>query len=78
MVRNSSGHQALRYVITTCLALGPYRWTIAVSLTDRRTMRFRMLLGRSAMRGRILLNPARRFALGAEAPVLESCYASCA
>ncbi len=45
--------------------VGQPEWPIEVSLADRRQMRFPMLLGREAMSGRILVDPAASFLLGA-------------
>lgn len=50
-VSDSGGHRELRYVIRAEIELGDGRRTIEVTLTDRDTMLFRMLLGRQAMRG---------------------------
>lgn len=36
-------------------------WSVEVSLTDRETMRYRMVLGRSALAGRALVDPRRSF-----------------
>jgi hypothetical protein len=63
-VSDSGGHQELRYVIETRLDLGEHAWNIEVTLTNRDTMAFRMLLGRSAMEGRLLVNPQKSFLLG--------------
>jgi len=57
LVRDSGGHEELRFVIETPLALGGAVWPIEVTLTDRDTMGFRMLLGRTAIRGRYLVDP---------------------
>lgn len=51
MVSDSGGHRERRYVILTPVVMGPHRWSIEMTLTDRDTMLFRMLLGRQAMRG---------------------------
>lgn len=51
MVRDSGGHAERRYVIESDVELGGYRWPIELTLTDRDTMRFRMLLGRQAIGG---------------------------
>jgi len=51
IVSDSGGHRERRYVIRTPVAMGPHRWSIEMTLTDRDTMLFRMLLGRQAMRG---------------------------
>ena len=61
MVRDSGGHEELRYVIRTPLLLGGASWPIEVTLTDRDSMGFRMLLGRSAIRGRYLVDPNKSY-----------------
>lgn len=50
-VRDSGGHSEERYVIESLLELGGQRWRIEITLTDRDTMLFRMLLGRQAIGG---------------------------
>jgi hypothetical protein len=60
-VRNSGGQVELRPVIRTSLGLGGVIWPIELTLTDRDTMGFRMLLGRQAVRRRFLVNPARSY-----------------
>ncbi len=64
MVSDSGGHKEERYVITTELALAEHRWPIEITLTNRDTMLFRMLLGRTAMENKIIVNPAESFLLG--------------
>jgi hypothetical protein len=64
MVTDSGGHKEKRYVITTTVLLGNISWEIEITLTNRDTMRFRMLLGRSAMKGKIIVNPGRSFLIG--------------
>jgi hypothetical protein len=64
MVRNSSGRAELRPVTATDLSLGGEIWHIEITLTRRDVMGFRMLLGRQAIRGRFVVDPARSFLLG--------------
>ncbi|HLS05788.1 MAG TPA: RimK/LysX family protein [Wenzhouxiangella sp.] len=63
-VRNTSGEAEERYTIRTPLVIGASCWEVDVTLTDRDKMRYRMLLGRSAMKNNALVNPARAFLQG--------------
>lgn len=63
-VSDSGGHTETRFVIATRLVMGPHEWDIEMTLTNRDTMMFRMLLGRTAMESRVLVNPARSYLTG--------------
>ena len=63
-VTDSGGHTEERYVIMTPIELAGQRWLIEITLSNRDTMLFRMLLGRTAMLDRFLVNPAKSFASG--------------
>jgi hypothetical protein len=66
-IRNPGHRRERRYVIATTLLLGTARWPIELALTSRDEMGFRMLLGRTALRRRIIIDPARSFRLGGPA-----------
>ena len=66
-VRNSGGRVERRPVIVTTVRLSDRTWKIQITLTNRDEMGFRMLLGRQALRGLFLVDPARSF-LAAERP----------
>lgn len=61
MVRDSGGHAEQRYVIETLVCLGGKCWPVEVTLTSRDDMLFRMLLGRTAIRGRYLVDASRSY-----------------
>lgn len=60
-VTDSGGHREQRFVILTELQLAGQQWEIEMTLTDRDTMRFRMLLGRTAMQDRLYVIPGASF-----------------
>lgn len=64
IVKSSSGFREQRYVIQTTLDIGNDSWPIEMTLTNRDSMGFRMLLGREAMSGRVLVDPEQIYMLG--------------
>ena len=61
MVTDSGGHSEERFVIETTVLLGDRPIKTEITLTDRENMRFRMLLGRTAIRGACLVDPGRSY-----------------
>lgn len=61
LVSDSGGHKEERFVILTPIIIAGQTWSIEITLTERENMLFRMLLGRSAIRKRFIINPARSF-----------------
>lgn len=68
IVKSSSGFREQRYVIQTLLDIGHTKWAIEMTLTNRDSMGFRMLLGREAMSGRVLVDPEQKYLLGQPSP----------
>ncbi|QEE50359.1 30S ribosomal protein S6--L-glutamate ligase [Flavobacterium alkalisoli] len=64
IVKSSSGYREKRYVIKANIQVGDSNWEVEVTLTNRDSMGFRMLLGREAMSGRILVDPEQKYLLG--------------
>ncbi len=61
IVRDSGGHEESRYVIESEVSIGGQTWPIEITLTNRENMAFRMLLGRTAMHDRIIVDPVESF-----------------
>lgn len=69
-VRSSTGRRTFRPVISTRVVLGGQSWPIELTLVRRDLLGFRMLIGRQALRRRLVVDPARSFLAGD--PVLVS------
>lgn len=67
-VTDSGGHREMRYVIQSNVTIGNGHWPIELTLTNRDTMSFRMLLGRKAMEERFLVNPGASYINGKLGP----------
>lgn len=63
-VTSSNGQKESRYVIQTTCAIGEKSWQIELTLTNRSLMRFRMLLGRTAMAGHAAVAPGESYLQG--------------
>jgi hypothetical protein len=63
-VKDSGGHVENRPFIETRVQLGNFEWPIELSLTNREQMKFRMLLGRTAIRRRFTVDAGRSYRLG--------------
>lgn len=73
-ITSSNGETQSRYVIKTPLIIGETRFRAEISLADRSDMKFPMLIGRSSLRRRFLVDsghswlqtPARQILKGAK------------
>ncbi|CUS47295.1 MAG: putative protein conserved in archaea [Idiomarinaceae bacterium HL-53] len=63
-VTDSGGHTEQRYVIRTTVVAGKDSFPAEFTLTNRDTMKFRMLFGRQALNGRFVVNPQASYLLG--------------
>ncbi|MDB4773654.1 ATP-dependent zinc protease, partial [Flavobacteriaceae bacterium] len=73
-VKSSSGLSELRYVIKSIISIAESTWEIDLTLTNRDSMGYRMLLGRQAMAGKMLVDPEASFQLGKLTPTLIENY----
>lgn len=64
LVSDSGGHKQRRYVIDTQVMLGNFIINAEMTLTNRDSMRFRMLLGRTAMNAQFIINPNASYLQG--------------
>lgn len=63
-VSDSGGHTETRYVIDTQICMGDFSWRAECTLTNRDSMKFRMLLGRTAISDLFLVNSAVSYLVG--------------
>ncbi|MEM8696587.1 MAG: RimK/LysX family protein [Pseudomonadota bacterium] len=64
-ITSSNGSKQTRYVIQTTARLGPLTWRAQITLANRATMAFPVLVGRRALRRGFLVNSRKRWMLGA-------------
>ncbi|MEZ5300156.1 MAG: RimK/LysX family protein [Verrucomicrobiales bacterium] len=63
-VKDSGGHIERRPFIRARATIGGFSWEIDLSLTNREGMKFRMLLGRVAVAGLFIVDPACSYLMG--------------
>lgn len=63
-VTDSGGQTRRRPFIRTVVRLAGREWSIDMNLTNRTNMLFPLLLGRTAMAGRLHVDPAQSYLLG--------------
>ncbi|MGR9051801.1 MAG: ATP-dependent zinc protease family protein [Gammaproteobacteria bacterium] len=64
MVSDSGGHKKRRYVIETRMIVGSSVIRAEMTLTNRDSMKFRMLLGRTALQNNFLIDPRASYLHG--------------
>ena len=55
-IASSNGHRSQRYIIASTLCAGGQSWTAEISLSDRGSMKYPMLIGRKAIAGRFVVD----------------------
>lgn len=62
-ITSSTGHSQRRFIIQTILKIGDLSSRIEISLANRDEMGFRLLVGRTALKGQAVVDPSRSFLL---------------
>ena len=63
-VTDSGGHTESRIVIESSIVIGNLTWPIEITLTNRDTMRYRMLLGRAAIEDNFVVDAGASCLMG--------------
>ena len=63
-VTDSGGHTESRFVIQSSIVIGNLTWPIEITLTNRDTMRYRMLLGRAAIEDNFVVDAGASCIMG--------------
>ncbi len=63
-IMSSNGHSERRYVIATPIKIGNLLFDIEITLSNRDPLKFRMLLGRQALKKFALVDPAHSYSQG--------------
>ncbi len=71
LVTDSGGHKEQRFVIESTVSFMEQSWLIELTLTNRDTMKFRMLLGRKALAGKFVVDSEASFVGGRD---LQNAY----
>lgn len=61
VIKSSSGQKELRTTILTSLNMGIASWPIELTLTNRDAMGFRLLIGRTAIERKFLVDPQKSY-----------------
>ena len=62
-IKSSTGQKTIRPVVKTKIRMGKSEFEIEITQINRDLMGFKMLIGREALNGRFLINPARSYLL---------------
>lgn len=60
MIKSSSGHAEMRYIIKTKIEMFRKRYPVELSLSERGEMKYPVLLGRKLLRKRFLIDPSKQ------------------
>lgn len=55
-ITSSNGQSSSRYIVKTPVSIAGQEWSIEVSLSNRGSMKYPMLIGRKAIKGRFLVD----------------------
>ncbi|MCF6765821.1 RimK/LysX family protein [Thiotrichales bacterium 19S3-7] len=58
LIMSSNGHKEKRFVIETELGMNELIWKVQVTLSNRDPLKYRMLIGREALKNKVLIDPS--------------------